>query len=113
MKIINLILIFFIFSLSSCKKNNDDNIKDDLIIISFNTLGGSKVNDINYNGKLETITNPTKEKCIFLGWSMEIDGDIIDIYNYDFIISTTLYARWQEISDSDIYDDDFSWGELH
>jgi uncharacterized repeat protein (TIGR02543 family) len=43
-----------------------------------------------------SITIPTKENAIFLGFSLEPDGDIIEDFNIQtFTTNTTLYAVWE------------------
>ena len=67
-------------------------------IITFNTTGGSKIDDFIVTGgnhKVSKPEDPTREGYVFKGW---ITSDGAE-YNFDQIVmsSTTLYAVWEKI----------------
>src|SRR5690606_37333006 len=74
----------------------DEIIAEDFITISFDSDGGSEIDDviIEKNTTLENILVPTKEGYMFKGWYKD---DILVDLSYVFQTNTTLLAHWELI----------------
>src|SRR5690554_3250218 len=100
---INIILLAFI--LVSCRDNND-NINDgkgedevDKLVVKFNTLGGSEIDDILFEGaiKVDAPAFPKKEGYIFEGWFLDEEYKLP--FEFERLVlrdSVTLYAKWRK-----------------
>ncbi|CDR31241.1 Pectate trisaccharide-lyase precursor [Acholeplasma oculi] len=74
----------------------DEIIAEDFITISFDSDGGSEIDDviIEKNTTLENILVPTKEGYMFKGWYKD---DVLVDLSYVFQTNTTLLAHWELI----------------
>lgn len=102
---ITLLLVLFTLPclvISSCKDNNDNNIKEDYTII-FNLMGG-EYNDTTESVKVEAKMNeriepitPTKSGYIFSGWSSSLDEVMTNDVDFSKPIneSKVVYAIWK------------------
>lgn len=80
------------------KKEIKEEIKE-TIIVTFDTKGGSKIDNIiiNKNSKLTLPEEPTLEGYTFKG---QVDKNNTPFYNNSIIKeNTTLYATWEKIND--------------
>ena len=80
------------------KKEIKEEIKE-TIIVTFDTKGGNKIDNIiiNKNSKLTLPEEPTLEGYTFKGW---VDKNNTPFYNNSIIKeNTTLYATWEKIND--------------
>lgn len=78
---------------TSSSNNNKPSVKK--YTVTFNSNGGSAVSKqvIEENGKATKPANPTRNGCIFVGWTL--NGNI---YNFDTQVKSniTLVAKWNE-----------------
>ncbi len=99
--ILILINFFFLFSCNTSKPshylsaNERDRITN-YYYVTFDTLGGSKIERIKIREKslLKVPNEPTKEHALFNGWYKDINYE--QPYNFGELVteSFTLYARW-------------------
>ena len=85
------VTVIILFMLIACSNTTE-------FIITFDSNGGSKVENISYDGK-QKITlpnNPTKEGYTFNGWfnNANFTGDSITEITSDTTDDMTLYAQW-------------------
>ena len=65
------------------------------ITITFNTDGGSLVDDVTTGfGSYVSVTDPTKSGYDFVSWSL--NGSMIDVNTYVFFADCMLVAKWKE-----------------
>ena len=100
MKIFKKIFIIFIiiFTLTTAFSCDDNNKKDDKIVVNFDSQGGSNVNSISLTvdeaGNFVLPENPQKEGLVFAGWFFDRSFKR-EFKSLDPIPSEiTLYAKW-------------------
>ena len=72
---------------------------EDSIIISFDTKGGNRINNVNINkgAELTLPENPKRDGYTFTGWTLA-NGNVVQ-NNMQFYEDTTLYANWNKIEE--------------
>ena len=71
----------------------------EIFTVTFDSKGGSAVDPIDVEDGATLAAapaDPTKDDCIFLGWSETEDGDVVaDITALTITANKTLYAKWE------------------
>ncbi|MFA5220220.1 MAG: InlB B-repeat-containing protein [Bacilli bacterium] len=85
-------LLFFLFILSSCTID----IVGEKFTVTFDSRGGSSINDVIVDQEVVVFDNPTKEGNTFLGWYKDINDETSKIVDSKSLNNNiTLFAKWE------------------
>ena len=102
-----LLTILTIFTITSCKnyeqeignKSSSKNKSSKEYTVSFNTNGGSEINDTNIakNTEIEIVPQTQKDGYSFAGWYLDSDLSTIALFPLKIESDITLYAKWLKL----------------
>mgnify|MGYP002518577972 CR=1 FL=1 len=112
-----MMLLVMMFTSLSCKSNNTSTSNEEtLYTITFESNGGSSINNVNAKAgdEITKPTDPIKDGYTFIDWYENIDSEKAFVFSYMPARSFTLYAKWEKQTLINkvykVVDASFTWG---
>lgn len=112
-----MMMLVMMFTSLSCKSNNTSTSNEEtLYTITFESNGGSSINNVNAKAgdEITKPTDPIKDGYTFIDWYENIDSEKAFVFSYMPARSFTLYAKWEKQTLINkvykVVDASFTWG---